>query len=157
MSLNFFWTFRVEFEVMSQIHVSGSLTYHSGHSLTCNFFCGILRINSRYMQECYTAKFREISEGLGKGKILENQNLALSANKPMGSIIATFPTITHRCEGCGDKPIKIQVDGYHHELLHEATIMLSKRLLMEFMLEFMYSESLFKLWRLLVVEELLHI
>ena len=68
MSLNFFWVFRVDFEVMSQIYISGSLIHHFGHSLTYNFIRKIPQISSQCMQEYYTIKFPEIPEGLGKGK-----------------------------------------------------------------------------------------
>ena len=55
------------------MHISESFTHHSGHSLlTYNFLCRIPQINSQYMQEYYTIKFREIPEGLGKGKKSEN-------------------------------------------------------------------------------------
>ena len=72
MSLKYFWVFRVEFEAMSQIYISGSLIHHSGHSLTYNFLYRIPQINSQHMQEYCTIKFREIPEGLSKEKKSEN-------------------------------------------------------------------------------------
>jgi hypothetical protein len=52
MSLNLFWIFRVEFEVMSQMYISGSLIHHFGHALTYNFLCRIPQINSKGVAEC---------------------------------------------------------------------------------------------------------
>ena len=72
MSLNFFRAIRVEFEVMSQIYISGSLIHNFGHSVTYKFCCRIPQIKSQCMQEYHTIKFREISERLGEEKKSEN-------------------------------------------------------------------------------------
>ena len=75
MSLKFFRIFRVEFEILSQMYISGLgslLIHHFGHSLTYNFFYRIPQFNSQYMQEYYTIKSQEIPEGFGKKKKLEN-------------------------------------------------------------------------------------
>ena len=89
----FFWVFRVEFEAMSRMYISGSLIHHFGHSLTYNFLCRILQIKSHCMQEYHTIKFREIPERLGEGKKSENYNPASKwKSRPVG-INSTLPSL----------------------------------------------------------------
>jgi hypothetical protein len=62
----------MEFEVMSQTHISGSLIHHSGHSLTIIVIVGSLNLIHRNAAKYYTIKSGETPEGLGKGKKSEN-------------------------------------------------------------------------------------
>ena len=72
---------------MTGVRVPDSQTDFLKYRLS-GFLCRISQINFQYMQEYHTMEFREVPEGLGKGKIQKIKIQLLYENPdPMGTIV----------------------------------------------------------------------